>query len=51
LFLALSYATVAAMLGVLVSMAFTPQLQREFYASLACVVVVVIAYALRCSRV
>ena len=43
----LSYATVAAMLGVLAAMAFTPSLASQFYASLACVVVVVTAYGVR----
>src|SRR5512143_73568 len=43
----LTWATIAAMLGVLGAMAFTPQLQSQFYASLACVVVVVIAFGLR----
>jgi GABA permease len=46
----LSYATIAAMLGVLVAMAFTPTLQSEFYASAACVAVVAIAYVLRRRR-
>ncbi len=45
-----SYATVAAMLGVLAAMAFTPELASQFYASLACVVVVGAAYAVRRSR-
>jgi len=46
----LSYATMAAMLGVLVAMALTPALQSQFYASLACVVVVAAAYVLRARR-
>ena len=47
LFPYLSWATVVAMIGVLVAMAFTPTLKSDFYASLACVVVVAVAYALR----
>jgi GABA permease len=46
----LSYATIAAMLGVLAAMAFTPALKSQFYASLACVVAVAIAYTLRRRR-
>jgi L-asparagine transporter-like permease len=46
----LSVATIAAMLGVLAAMAFTPQLASQFYASFACVAVVVAAYALRRRR-
>jgi L-asparagine transporter-like permease len=46
----LSWATMVAMLGVLVAMAFTPALESQFYASVACVVVVAIAYALRRRR-
>ena len=46
----LSWATIAAMLGVLLAMALTPTLKSEFYASLACVVAVAIAYALRRRR-
>jgi GABA permease len=47
LFPGLSYATIVAMLGVLAAMALTPALRSQFYASLACVVVVVAAYRLR----
>jgi L-asparagine transporter-like permease len=43
----LSLASIVAMLAVLLAMAFTPALQTQFYASLACVVVVAIAYVLR----
>ncbi len=46
----LSWATIAAMLGVLAAMAFTPALQSQFYASVMCVVVVAIAYQLRRRR-
>ena len=46
----LSYATIAAMLGVLVAMALTPALESQFYASVACVVVVAMAYWLRQRR-
>jgi len=50
LFPALSYATVVAMVGVLAAMVFTPALKSQFYASLACVVVVGVAYLLRSRR-
>jgi GABA permease len=43
----LSYATVAAMVGVLVAMALTESLASQFYASAACVAVVAGAYVLR----
>jgi L-asparagine transporter-like permease len=46
----LSVATIASMLGVLAAMAFTPQLQSQFYASVACVAVVAAAYAVRRRR-
>lgn len=46
----LSWATVAAMLGVLAAMAATPELASQFYASLVCVAVVVAAYWLRRRR-
>jgi GABA permease len=50
LYPALSLVTIAAMLGVLAAMAFTPQLQSQFYASVACVAVVAAAYAVRRRR-
>jgi L-asparagine transporter-like permease len=43
----LSWATIVAMLGVLLAMALTPALKSQFYARLACVVVVAIAYVWR----
>jgi L-asparagine transporter-like permease len=43
----LSWATIAAMLGVLAAMVVKPTLRPEFYASLACVAVVAIAWWLR----
>lgn len=43
----LSYATITAMIGVLVAMAFTPELATQFYASFACVAVVVLAFFAR----
>jgi L-asparagine transporter-like permease len=46
----LSYATIAAMIGVLAAMAFTHDLASQFYASLVCVGVVMIAYAVRRRR-
>jgi L-asparagine transporter-like permease len=50
LFPALSWATIAAMFGVLAAMALTRELASQFYASFACVAVVAIAYALRRRR-
>lgn len=43
----LSYATIAAMFGVLAAMAFTAELATQFYASLACVAVVAAAFFAR----
>jgi L-asparagine transporter-like permease len=43
----LSYATIAAMFAVLVAMAFTAELASQFYASLACVVAVAVAFVAR----
>jgi AAT family amino acid transporter/GABA permease len=40
----LSYATIAAMGGVLIAMAFTPSLQADFKASCVTLVVAIVAY-------
>jgi GABA permease len=46
----LSYATIAAMIGVLAAMALTHELASQLYASLVCVAVVLLAYAVRRRR-
>jgi GABA permease len=43
----LSWLTIAAMVGVLGAMAFTPSLASQFYASLVCVLVVAMMYGMR----
>ena len=44
LFPYLSYAAIAAMGGVLIAMAFTPAMQRDFYVSCITLVVAILAY-------
>jgi len=46
LFPYLSYAAIAAMAAVLLAMAFTPRLQRDFYFSCITLVVAILAYVL-----
>jgi GABA permease len=43
----LSYAAIAAMIGVLVAMARTPSMQQDFYASLITLVVAIAAYGIK----
>ncbi len=46
LFPYLSYAAIAAMGGVLIAMAFTPAMQRDFYVSCITLAVAILAYAI-----
>ncbi len=46
LFPYLSYAAIAAMGGVLIAMAFTPAMQRDFYVSCITLVVAILAYVI-----